>query len=283
MRILISGAGGQLGRSLIRVLTGHEITALTHDELDITDYQMVCGVVRDAAPSVIINAAAYNNVDAAETQLDEAEKVNSHGPRNLALAGAASSIPIVHISTDYVFDGRAGRPYSEADTPNPLSAYGRSKLAGEIAVKEANPRHFIVRTAWLYEEHGQNFLRAMRERAGADPVRVVADQYGSPTYAPYLAGSIAKLIRTDSFGIYHIAGAGGTSRCEWVRYFYRLLGITTEIIPINQSDLPSIATRPIYSVLTSIRNPAFALPPWQEGLRAYVGAIAPPNPTTAAT
>src|SRR5262249_9735400 len=152
---------------------------------------------------VVINAAAYNDVDGAETHIEAAEAINILGPQILAQESATKSTKMVHVSTDYVFDGTAGRPYHEGDRPNPLSVYGRSKRAGEVAVIEANPRHYVVGTAWLFEAKGKNFLNAMRAIAEHPEVRVAADQFGSPTYAPHLAKAIASLVDGSEFGIYH--------------------------------------------------------------------------------
>jgi dTDP-4-dehydrorhamnose reductase len=273
MRILIAGADGQLGRALPRELSHHEVTALGHAQLDIVDANSVRAALKAFHPNVIINAAAYNDVDGAEGHAELAAAINTHGPRNLAAEAAAARIPIVHVSTDYVFDGRAGRPYHEDDPANPLSAYARSKREGELAVMESNRRHFVVRTAWLFEANGKNFLNAMRRVSDRPEVRVVADQHGSPTYAPHLARAIARLIEGAAYGLYHMAGQGGTARDELVRYLYALLGKTTRIIPVGQDEFPAAAVRPRYTVLTTLRDAAMRLPPWQEGVSAFVADL----------
>jgi dTDP-4-dehydrorhamnose reductase len=273
MRILITGAGGQLGRALIRTLRGHEVTALRHCDLDITDREAVGSAIRFSAPELVVNAAAYNDVDGAETHIEAAEAINIRGPRILAEESAAKSITIVHVSTDYVFDGTAGRPYHEDDQPNPLSAYGRSKRAGEIAVIEANPRHYVVRTAWLFEANGKNFLNAMRAVAERPEVRVVADQFGSPTYAPHLARAIASLIGESAFGIYHLAGRGGVSRHGLVRELYTLLGAEAKIVAVNHDAFPAAAVRPLNTVLSTIKDSAPVMPAWQEGVREFVADL----------
>jgi dTDP-4-dehydrorhamnose reductase len=273
MRILISGAGGQLGRALIRTLRGHEVTALRHCDLDITDREAVGSAIRFTAPELLVNAAAYNDVDGAETHIEAAEAINIRGPRILAEESAAKSITIVHVSTDYVFDGTAGRPYHEDDQPNPLSAYGRSKRAGEIAVIEANPRHYVVRTAWLFEANGKNFLNAMRAVAERPEVRVVADQFGSPTYAPHLARAIASLIGESAFGIYHLAGRGGVSRHGLVRELYTLLGAEAKVVAVNHDAFPAAAVRPLNTVLSTIKDSAPVMPAWQEGVREFVADL----------
>ena len=273
MRILITGAGGQLGRALIRTLGGHEVTALRHCDLDITDREAVGSAIRFSAPELVVNAAAYNDVDGAETHIEAAEAINIRGPRILAEESAAKSITIVHVSTDYVFDGTAGRPYHEDDQPNPLSVYGRSKRAGEIAVIEANPRHYVVRTAWLFEANGKNFLNAMRAVAERPEVRVVADQFGSPTYAPHLARAIASLMGESAFGIYHLAGRGGVSRYGLVRELYTLLGAEAKVVAINHDAFPAAAVRPLNTVLSTIKDSAPVMPPWQEGVREFVADL----------
>jgi dTDP-4-dehydrorhamnose reductase len=273
MRILITGAGGQLGRALIRTLRGHEVTALRHCDLDITDREAVGSAIRFSAPELVVNAAAYNDVDGAETHIEAAEAINVRGPRILAEESATKSITIVHVSTDYVFDGIAGRPYHEDDQPNPLSVYGRSKRAGEIAVIEANPRHYVVRTAWLFEANGKNFLNAMRTVAERPEVRVVADQFGSPTYAPHLARAIASLIGESAFGIYHLAGRGGVSRHGLVRELYTLLGAEAKVVAVNHDAFPAAAVRPLNTVLSTIRDSAPVMPAWQEGVREFVADL----------
>jgi dTDP-4-dehydrorhamnose reductase len=269
MRILISGAGGQLGRALQTILVGHSITALTHSELDVTKLNEVSEAVAAYRPDVVINTAAYTNVDGAESDQTGAFKLNAVAPRNMAVATSRYNIPIVHVSTDYVFDGLANRPYHEFDLTNPQSVYGNSKLAGEMAIASLNHRHYIVRTAWLYHDEGRNFPKTMLAQSEKAEVRVVSDQYGSPTYAPHLVMGIARLIETGAYGIYHLAGSGGTSWFELTRHLYDLLRIKTRVLPVSTSEFPRPAARPRYSVLTTIQEPEIILPPWQEGLAAF--------------
>ena len=273
MRILITGAGGQLGRALIPTLRGHDVTALRHRDLDISDREAVRSAIKFSAPEVVINAAAYNDVDGAETHIEVAEAINHRGPRILAEESATKSITIVHVSTDYVFDGSAGRPYREDDRPNPLSVYGRSKRAGEVAVIESNTRHYVVRTAWLFEANGKNFLNAMRAVAARPEVRVVGDQFGSPTYAPHLAKAIASLIDGSEFGIYHLAGRGGVSRHGLVRELYTLLGAEAKVVAVNHDAFPTAAVRPLNTVLSTIRDLAPVMPAWQDGVREFVSDL----------
>jgi dTDP-4-dehydrorhamnose reductase len=273
MRILITGAGGQLGRALQAALANDDITALTHAQLDIARLPAVSEAIAVNRPDIVINAAAYTNVDSAETEREEAYKCNALGPRNLALATSARHIPLLHVSTDYVFDGASEKPYHEFDQTNPLSVYGKSKLAGEQAVAACNPRHYIVRTAWLYSSDGKNFPRTMLSLASRDEVRVVSDQYGSPTYAPHLAEAIVDLIETEAYGIYHLAGDGGASWYELTLKLYQLRGIGTRVRPVATSEFPRPAMRPRYSVLTSIQDPQILLPPWEDGLAEFSGKV----------
>jgi dTDP-4-dehydrorhamnose reductase len=269
MKVLIAGAGGQLGRTLHSALADHDITGLTRAQLDIARLYDVTEAITAHRPDIVINAAAYTNVDGAQTDREGAYIGNALGPRNLALATAVQNIPLLHVSTDYVFDGSSERPYHEFDKTNPLSVYGDSKLAGEQAVATSNPRHYIVRTAWLYSPVGKNFPGTMLSFASRDEVRVVSDQYGSPTYAPHLAEAIAKLIETGAYGIYHLAGNGGASWYELTLKLYQHCGIGTRVKPVSTSEFPRPAVRPRYSVLTSIQDPRIVLPAWEYGLLEF--------------
>jgi dTDP-4-dehydrorhamnose reductase len=266
MKILITGAGGQLGRALQTVLAEDEITAFSHSQLDIASLRDVTEAIAANRPDIVINAAAYTNVDGAETESEAAYRGNALGPRNLALATANRKIPLIHFSTDYVFDGLGERPCHEFDRTNPLSVYGQSKLAGEQAVATFNPRHYIVRTAWLYSPDGKNFPKTMLAQAARAEVRVVNDQNGSPTYAPHLAEAVVDLLETEAYGIYHLAGNGGASWYELTVRLYQFCGVTTRVVPVATSEFPRPAVRPRYSVLTSIQDPLIELPPWEEGL-----------------
>jgi dTDP-4-dehydrorhamnose reductase len=272
MKIVITGAAGQLGQALQATLHGHALVALDHRGLDITRLSAVRDAVAAQQPDLVINAAAYNDVDGAETHDAEAYAGNALGPRNLAVATAEHSIALLHVSSDYVFDGSAQRPYHEFDLPAPRSLYAKSKLAGEAAVRTHNHRHYIVRTAWLFSTVGRNFAKTIWGLAGRPEVRVVSDQYGSPTYAPHLAEAIGRLIESGAFGTYHLAGKGGTSWFELTRALYRHLGIATPVVPVSTADFPRPAERPRYSVLTTAQDPAILLPPWEEGVAAFARA-----------
>jgi dTDP-4-dehydrorhamnose reductase len=270
MKIMIVGAGGQLGRALQATLTAHELTPLEHLALDITELESVRLAISKHHPDIVINAAAYNHVDGAETDQEAAYKLNALGPRNLALGTAERGIIFLHVSTDYVFDGMNSHPYHEFHHPRPLSVYGRSKLAGEIAVASLNRRHYIVRTAWLYHLTGANFPNRMLAQRDKPALRVVSDQFGSPTYAPHLAAGIGRLIETGAYGTYHLAGRGGASIYEWTRALFRLWNIDTSLLPVATAEFPRPAVRPRYSVMTTLQDPNILLPPWEEGLEEFV-------------
>ena len=276
MRILLTGAGGQLGRALAPALVDHELAAYDRTGLDIADLSRVRDAVRAQQPELVLNAAAYNAVDQAETELEAAYRANAVGPRNLALAAAEAGASILHVSTDYVFDGEASRPYHEYDHPNPRSVYGRSKLAGEDAVRALNPRHYLVRTAWLYAPAGRNFPSTILARARQGPLRVVDDQRGSPTYAPHLAAVLARLIATRAYGTWHLAGAGEASWYELTLELLRLAGIDCAVLPVTTAEYPRPAPRPRYSALTSIQEPHLRLPRWEDGVREFVRTMPPP-------
>lgn len=277
MKILLTGAGGQLGSALQASLTNHDLSSFTRAQLDITKLDEVREAIAAARPDVVINAAAYTNVDGAETDQAGAYKLNAVAPRNLAIATAEHNLPLVHVSTDYVFDGLSNRPYHEFDPTNPVSIYGHSKLAGEAAVQSLNLRHYIVRTAWLYHHLtvSRNFPKTMLAQAiehKRDEVRVVSDQYGSPTYAPHLAIAIGRLIETGAYGVYHLAGSGGASWFELTRRLYELCRIKTRVWPVATAEFPRPAPRPRFSVLTTLQEPEIVLPAWEEGLAAFVAA-----------
>jgi len=273
MRILLTGALGQLGMAMQSALSRHDVIRLTKKELDITDFEQVQAVVEELRPDCILNAAAYINVDGAETNVRLAYAVNALGPRNLAVLAAAFDVPLIHISTDYVFDGRSAVPYHEFDHPNPLSVYGASKLAGEEAIRSLHRRHFIVRTAWLYHTIGRNFPKSITALANQSVVRVVNDQVGSPTYAPHLASALARLLDTTAYGTYHLAGQGQATWFDLTCELYRQLGIATRVEPATSSEFPRPAQRPSFAALTTLQSPCILLPPWREGIAEYAAHI----------
>jgi dTDP-4-dehydrorhamnose reductase len=272
VKILICGAGGMLGRDLGKAAAtaGHEVAGLTHRELDVTDADGVHETVARVRPDVVVNSAAWTDVDGAEEQREQALRVNGEGAGHAAAAAAAVGGSVVYVSTDYVFDGRKGEPYVESDAPSPLSAYGASKLAGEAATAAANPRHLIARSSWLFGSHGGNFVATMlrigRERS---ELGVVHDQIGCPTWTGHLAEALVGLASEDEQGIHHVAGSGECSWFDFAREIFRQARVDCELRPITTEQYPLPATRPAYSVLRSTRG--VRLPPWQDGLARYLG------------
>jgi len=271
MKILITGANGQMGRSLAAALSAHSVTALSRAQLDIANSEQIEKVLEQAKPDIVLNAAAYTNVDEAETRPMLAYEGNESGPLALALSTAHRDIALLHFSTDYVFDGTGSTPYTENSATNPQSMYAKSKLAGEIAVKHNNPRHYLVRTAWVYHNVGKNFPNTILSLATKTEVRVVNDQFGSPTYAPHLAQAVTQLIESKApYGLYHLAGSGGTSWYELTKALFKRMNITTPVIPVSTKEFPRPAKRPTYAVLGSIKAPGLQLPPWERGLDEFV-------------
>jgi dTDP-4-dehydrorhamnose reductase len=281
MRVLVTGAGGQLGADLLRVPPGrHEVVGLTRAELDVTDPAAVEKAVVEVRPDVVVNAAAYTAVDAAETQEPVAAAINAEAPANLARVCALYDTGLVHVSTDYVFAGDAGTPY-EVDAPTgPTSAYGRTKLAGERAVRTLLPeRSWVVRTAWVYGQTGGNFVKTMARLAGVgDTLDVVEDQRGSPTWSRDLAaGLLALAAARPAPGIYHATNAGETTWYGLARAVFEEIGADPERVrPTTTASFPRPAPRPAYSVLSGAAWSAAGLPPlrsWREALRAAFAEV----------
>ena len=271
MKILIAGAAGRLGRALADPLEKRwQVVSLTRDELDITSESAVRAALDNHRPGLVINAAAFTDVDGAESRPEAAREANALGPRNLARETLRREAVLLNFSTDYVFDGAKETAYDENDAPAPLSVYGESKLAGEEEIRRHNPRHFIVRTAWLYDNRGESFAkRAIELAANHAEARIVDDQRGSPTFVPHLAGAVAQLAATDAFGTHHIAGNGGCSRLEFAGELYDRLGISTRLVAAKTADFPAAARRPSNSELTTSRQRAIELPPWREGVAEF--------------
>jgi dTDP-4-dehydrorhamnose reductase len=277
MRILITGAGGMLGHDVQDAVraAGHEPVALTRAQCDLTDAVATRAAVAGARPDAVINCAAWTNVDGAETHEDAALAANATGPGTLGAAAAAVGAWTVHVSTDYVFDGSKRSPYLESDPVAPLSAYGRTKLAGEEAVAAAAPdAHTIVRTSWLFGVHGKSFPATMLRLAGErDELTVVADQIGSPTYTGHLAPALVELAAAPLAGTLHVAADGMCSWCDFARAIVEASGraATTSVRAITTAEFPTPAPRPAYSVLRSQRG-APELPDWRTGLADYLVA-----------
>jgi dTDP-4-dehydrorhamnose reductase len=250
-----------LGQDVVRAAGA---VGYTRAELDVTDAAAVRGAL--GPDDLAINCAAWTDVDGAEEHEDEALRINRDGARNVAEAAGA----VLYVSSDYVFDGTKREPYVESDRVNPQSAYGRTKLAGERVTAEANPRHYIVRTSWLFGNGGPNFVETMlRLGQERDTLRVVDDQIGRPTYTGHLALAIAQLVRGADYGIHHRAGSGECSWFDFAREIMRRAELECEVEPCTTEEFPRPARRPAYSVLGSEHGDR--LPTWQEGLDAYLG------------
>ncbi len=256
-KLLITGSNGQLGRAITKMYENDKDIELIRTDvagndivsLNITDLSEVMALVEKEKPYAIINCAAHTAVDACETDWDNAYKINAIGPRNLSIAATKVGAKMVQISTDYVFSGDASKPYTEFDAPNPQGAYGKTKLEGENFVKQFADKFFIIRTAWLYGD-GRNFVKTMlRLSETNDKVRVVSDQYGSPTSTLELAKIIDKLLWTDNYGLFHGTCEGSCSWADFTKEIFRLAGKNTEVEYITTAEYPTPAKRPAYSVL----------------------------------
>jgi dTDP-4-dehydrorhamnose reductase len=274
MTTLVTGAGGQVGRAALREL-GSAGIGLRRADLDVTDAAAVLAALETHRPTTVLHTAAWTDVDGAEAAQTEAWNVNVDGVRNVAVAARAVGARLVTLSTDFVFDGAKREPYVESDPTGPLSAYGASKLAGELAALEAYPEgSWVVRTAWVYDEQGANFpgliLRLAETR---DELRVVEDQIGSPTYAGQLAPLLLELPDCAPVGIHHIAGSGAATRREWAEAVLKAAGRTTRVVGATSDEFPAPAQRPTYSALVSERAETPILPPWREGVAACMAGF----------
>jgi dTDP-4-dehydrorhamnose reductase len=273
MKLLVTGAAGMLGRDVMLAAgnAGHDVVGYGRAELDVTD---PAGLERKfdlERPDVVINCAAWTDVDGAEDAEEAAFAVNGSGAGHVAAAAAKLKATVLHVSTDYVFDGAKGAPYVESDQPAPLSAYGRTKLAGEEAVVAANKRHFIVRSAGLYGIGGRNFVETMLHLAeDRNEVTVVRDQVGSPTYTWHLAYGIVRLIEGIEYGIHHMAAAGQCSWYEFAREIFEQASVECRVLSITSEEFGAAAPRPPFSALVSQREHAIRLPAWQDGLAGYL-------------
>jgi dTDP-4-dehydrorhamnose reductase len=261
---------------------GHEPQAIDLPELDITDASAVRAFFVDRRPEAVLNCAAWTDVDGAETHSEQAHAVNADGAGNLARAAAEIEVPLLHISTDYVFDGRApldaagrGRPYVESDPTGPRSVYGQSKLAGEREVLAASPRHAVARTAWLYGLHGRNFVDTMLRLADErEAVQVVDDQVGSPTWSGHLAPAVLGLLERGVSGLVHLTGAGAVSWNGFAREIFRQAERDCRVDAIGSEQMARPAPRPAWSVLESRRSDVLPMPDWRDGLAGYLAARA---------
>lgn len=277
-KVLITGGNGQLGRSLCSILkdVDTEVIATDADTLDIRDFKQTEEFVLKYKPDTIINCAAHTNVDKCETDAENAKRINEDGARNLAIAAGKTGAQIVQVSTDYVFDGNAKKPYTEDDRTNPQSVYGRTKLAGEKAVIENCDKYFIVRTAWLYGD-GNNFVKTMLKLADkTDCITVVNDQYGTPTSSLELARMILYIIPSGQYGIYHGTCEGGTNWYEFACEIMKQAGKDVKVMPVTTEEYmknKKAATRPAYSVLENKKLNSmgtYRMKEWRKALAEYM-------------
>lgn len=281
LRILLFGTVGQLGWECLRTLSPlGTLDRLDYPEIDLTRPQELAALIAARQPQVIVNATAYTLVDKAESEVERSRLINAIAPGEMAAAARRAGAALLHVSTDYVFDGRLGRPYTETDTPNPLNEYGRSKLAGEQAVAEAGASHLTLRTSWVYSNRRDSFVSKVLEWAEKNPnLRIVDDQVSGPTWARSLAETIAALLAqsrgdpqgwlSDKSGVYHLAGWGWCSRLEWAQEILRLAGRQQTISPASTAEFPAPAERPLHTPLDCShfeRTFGLRLPPWQDAL-----------------
>lgn len=282
MKLLVTGAQGMLGHDVRRVgeRAGHELILVDLPELDITDERAVTALYERERPEATINCAAWTDVDGAETHRGAAHAVNADGAGNLARAAAQMGTPLLHISTDYVFDGVAPldgdgrpRPYLESDPTGPRSVYGESKLAGERQVLGASPNHTVVRTAWLYGIDGSNFVATMLRLAGErEAVQVVVDQIGSPTWSGHLAPALVGLLERGVSGLVHLTGAGSVSWNGFAKEIFRQAEVDCRVEPASTAEMARPAPRPAWSAMESEREDILPMPDWREGLAGYMAA-----------
>lgn len=269
-KILVTGANGQLGRELSELLPerGHEVASMNRKEIDVADPASVERAVSETAPDLVINTAAYTDVDGCETEVETAYAANALGPRNLARTCERAGCELLHVGTNYVFDGRREEPYAPFDLPNPESVYARTKLAGEEYVRHLSTRWYVVRTAGVYGE-GHNFVRTMlrvgRER---DSLKVKADEHIAPTYARDLAAGLAEVAEEGLYGTYHVTNSGSCSWYEFACEIFRLAEIEVEVAPVPGSEYPLPAPRPANGLLSAVGSPE--LRHWREALREYL-------------
>lgn len=270
--ILVTGSTGMLGRAAVSLLGGRGV-GLSQEELDIADADAVSRAFARLRPQVVFNCAASTNVDLCETDHAYAESANVAGPANLATAASAYGAVMVHVSTDFVFDGEKGAPYTERDEPHPLNYYGASKLEGELRVLSACPSALVVRTSWSFGPGGVSFPSKVLEWAKEGRrLRAADDQMGSPTYTPFLARGILQLLEAGAQGVFHLAGSGQASRFELAEATLQAAGLKVEAERARAADFPAPAPRPRNTTLNCSLAVSLgvSLPPWREGIRAHV-------------
>ncbi|MCA1065832.1 dTDP-4-dehydrorhamnose reductase [Rossellomorea sp. AcN35-11] len=278
-KVLVTGAGGQLGSDLIKYLerSGYTVFGQNKVQMDITDQVIVQETIWRIQPDIIIHCAAYTKVDEAETNVDKAFLINALGTRHLVTAAEQWGAVFIYISTDYVFDGKSRIPYHEYSPVSPVNTYGQSKLAGEMIVKEIHSKYFIVRTSWLFGSKGPNFVRTMLKLADEKAfLSVVDDQRGSPTYTGDLSKAILQLIETKKFGTYHVTNSDSCTWYEFAKEIFKEAGLEVDLRPCETEQFPRPAARPSYSVMDhmALRINGFPpMPSWKDGLKRYMGCI----------
>lgn len=276
MKVFVTGVKGQLGYDVVRELEkrGIEAIGVDIDEMDITDAESVNTVIREAAPDAVIHCAAYTAVDAAEENEVLCRKVNVDGPRNIAKVCKDLDIKMIYISTDYVFNGRGERPWEPDDEGEPASVYGQTKYEGELAVKELLDKYFIVRIAWVFGINGKNFVKTMLNLSKThDTLRVVNDQFGSPTYTYDLAKLLVNMVLTEKYGIYHATNEGICSWYEFACSIFEEAGINMNVVPVSTAEYGAKANRPANSRMSKdklVENGFDRLPEWQDALKRYI-------------
>lgn len=276
MRVLVTGVKGQLGHDVVLELEkrGMEAIGVDVDEMDITDASEVDRVIKEAAPDAVIHCAAYTAVDAAEDNEATCRRVNADGPRNIAKVCRDLDVKMLQVSTDYVFSGQGERPWEPEDEKEPQSVYGQTKYEGELAVQELLEKYFIVRIAWVFGIHGQNFVKTMLRLAEThDTLRVVNDQFGSPTYTHDLARLLVDMILTDKYGVYHATNEGDCSWYEFACAIFKEAGLSVNVIPVTTEEYGARAKRPANSRMNKEKLTQMGferLPAWQDALRRYL-------------
>ena len=274
-RALVIGSRGMLGTDLCaRLRQDFEVDEADIEEVDITDFASTRELIADLSPGEVINVAAFTHVDGAESNASLAYEINAEGAGNVAKAASVIGARCTFIGTDFIFDGKKGSAYVEDDAPNPLGVYARSKLAGELNVRQHSGKYLIIRTAWLFGLHGKNFVEAILKKAQVSDLRVVDDQVGCPTLAVDLAEAIARLLKTSETGVFHCAGAGC---CSWFEFAKAIVDATelhdVQVLPISSGELNRPAPRPTYSVLDTgklYRKIGFRMPTWRDALGRYL-------------
>lgn len=279
MRVFVTGVKGQLGHDVVGELEkrGMEAIGVDIDEMDITDASEVERVIKEAAPDAVIHCAAYTAVDAAEENESICRRVNADGPRNIAKVCKDLDIKMIYISTDYVFGGQGERPWEPEDERDPKSVYGRTKYEGELAVQELLEKYFIVRIAWVFGINGKNFVKTMLNLSRThDTIRVVDDQFGSPTYTYDLARLLVDMVLTDKYGIYHATNEGICSWYDFACAIFREAGVQVNVLPVSTEEYGAKANRPANSRMSKDKlseNGFERLPSWQDALKRYIAVL----------